>query len=142
MKIAILLTIFSLCLLPFPAATQQGKTKSKKIVKKTKRAKIQYGTASYYSSNFNGQKTANGELFSQNKLTAAHNNVPLGTWVKVTNLKNKKAVTVRVTDRLHKRNRRLIDLSKAAARRIGIVNAGTTPVRVEVIGKTRPVARH
>ncbi len=116
----------------------QAKPTAKKVVRK--RAKIQYGSASYYSNAFNGKKTANGEIFSQSKLTAAHNNVPLGTWVRVTNLKNKKSVVVKITDRLHKRNHRLIDLSRAAARRIGLVQSGVSSVRIEVMGKTTPLA--
>ena len=64
-------------------------------------AAIQYGTASFYADKFNGKQTANGDIFSQDKMTAAHNTLPLGTWIRVTNLRNKKAVVVRINDRLH-----------------------------------------
>lgn len=99
---------------------------------------MQYGTASFYHNKFNGRKTASGDLFSQKKLTCAHNNVPLGTWLRVTNLKNNKTVIVKVTDRLYRRNRRLIDLSKAAANKIGFAKSGLIRVKVEVLDKFKP----
>lgn len=102
---------------------------------------IQYGIASFYSDKFQGRKTASGEIFSQKKLTAAHNTLPLGTYIRVTNLRNRKSVVVRVNDRLHHRNKRLVDLSRAAANKIGFIKAGTTRVRVEVLGKNPPAER-
>ena len=99
---------------------------------------IQYGIASYYSDKFQGRKTSSGELFSQQKLTAAHNTLPLGTYIRVTNLRNKKSVVVKVNDRLHHRNKRLVDLSRAAAQRIGFISSGLTRVKVEVLGKKPP----
>ena len=101
-------------------------------------ARLQYGTASFYADKFNGRRTANGEIFSQKKMTAASNTVPLNTWVKVTNLHNKKSVIVRVTDRMHYSNKRLIDLSKAAASKLSYTGRGLTRVRVEVLGKKKP----
>lgn len=103
-----------------------------------KPAKIQYGTASYYHDKFEGRKTANGEVFSQKGMTCAHNTLPLGTWVRVTNLSSKKSVVVKVTDRLHHKNPRLVDLSKAAARKLGYVGQGLAKVKVEVLGKNPP----
>lgn len=100
--------------------------------------KVQYGTASYYADKFVGRKTANGEIFSQEKMTCAHNTLPLGTWIKVTNLRNKKYVIVRVNDRLHPRNPRLVDLSKTAAKKLGYTNHGLTKVKVEVLSKNDP----
>src|SRR5258706_10153107 len=76
---------------------------------------VHYGTASFYANKFNGRRTANGEIFSQKKMTAASNVIALNTWVKVTNLHNKRTVVVKITDRMHPRNKRLIDLSHAAA---------------------------
>ncbi len=96
-------------------------------------AKVQYGTASYYHDKFNGRKTANGEIFSQEKMTCAHNTLPLGTWIRVTNLRNQKTVIVRVTDRLHHRNPRLVDLSKKAAKKLAYIAYGLTKVKVEVL---------
>lgn len=90
------------------------------------------GYASFYSDKFIGKKTANGEVFSQEKLTCAHNTYPLGSKVKVTNLKNGKSVVLRVNDRLHHRNPRLVDLSSAGANKLGFKKSGIIKVRVEL----------
>ena len=100
--------------------------------------KILYGTASFYSNSFNGKKTANGEVYSHKKMTAACNVLPLGTWIRVTNLRNGKSVVVKTNDRLHTRMKRVIDLSREAAEKLGYVKSGLTRVRVEVIGKKKP----
>jgi len=91
------------------------------------------GYASFYSNKFIGKKTANGEIFRQDRLTCAHNSLPMGTLLKVTNLKNDKSVTVRVNDRLHRLNSRLVDLSRAAAKTLDFKDAGVIKVRVEVL---------
>jgi rare lipoprotein A len=119
------------------SVTVLGQSKSKNTRNVTP-GKIQYGTASYYADKFNGRKTSNGEIFSQKKLTGAHNTLPLGTWVKVTNLKNRKSVVVKINDRLHHRNPRLIDLSKTAAQKLDYISQGLTKVKVEVLGKNPP----
>ena len=98
-------------------------------------ADIEYGTASFYHDKFEGRQTANGEVFSQEKLTAAHNSLPLGTWIKVTNLKNGKTVIVKINDRLHRYNPRLLDLSEAAATELGIKADSLIRVKVEVMEK-------
>ena len=100
--------------------------------------KILYGTASFYSNSFNGKKTANGEIFSQKKMTAACNVLPLGTWLRVTNLRNGRSVLVRTNDRLHSRMKRVVDLSRSAAEKLNYVKSGLTRVRVEVLGKKKP----
>lgn len=94
---------------------------------------IDTGVASYYHSKFQGRLTASGEKYDQEKMTAAHNRLPLGTRIKVTNLRNKRSVIVRVNDRLHHRNTRLVDLSRAAAVKLGYIGRGITRVRVEVL---------
>jgi rare lipoprotein A len=99
-----------------------------------------YGTASYYGGKFHGRRAANGEIFNQYKLTAACNVLPLNTWLKVTNLVNGRSVFVKVTDRLHPRMKRVVDLSKSAAQQLGYISAGLTQVKVEPLGKTRPVS--
>lgn len=105
-------------------------------VKKTdKHPIVHYGTASFYADKFQGRKMANGEMYDRNKLTAAANRIPLGTWVKVSNLSNKKTVIVQITDRMHPKNRRLIDVSRAAAIKLGFIKKGLTKVSVEVINK-------
>ncbi len=100
--------------------------------------KLIYGTASYYSNSFNGKKTANGEIYSHKKMTAACNVLPLGTWIRVTNLRNGKSVVVKTNDRLHTRMKRVVDLSRKAADKLDYVKSGLTRVRVEVIGKKKP----
>ena len=100
--------------------------------------KILYGTASFYSNSFNGKKTANGEIYSHKKMTAACNVLPLGTWIKVTNLRNGKSVIVKTNDRLHSRMKRVVDLSKEAADKLNYIRSGLTRVRVEVLGKQKP----
>ncbi|MBA3675553.1 MAG: septal ring lytic transglycosylase RlpA family protein [Chitinophagaceae bacterium] len=98
---------------------------------------IKYGIASFYAQKFHGRQTANGDIFSSLKLTAACNVLPLGIWIKVTNLKNDRSVILYVNDRLHHKNKRLVDLSKTAAEKLGFVSSGITKVKVEVLGKLR-----
>lgn len=100
--------------------------------------KVQYGIASYYANKFEGRKTYTDEIFSQQKLTAASNTLPMHVWVRVTNLRNHKTVVVRINDKMHPHNRRLIDLSHAAAERLGYAGRGLTHVRVDVLGKNKP----
>ena len=97
---------------------------------------VLFGQASFYASKFQGRKTANGEIFSQDKFTAACNSLPLGTWIKVTNLINSKVVILKTNDRLHPKTTRLVDLSKVAAQKLGYVGRGLTRVKVEVISKS------
>lgn len=135
------LPISLICFLFFiqPAFSQD----TSKVVKKngSSKAKIQYGIASFYSNKFNGRKTSNGEIFSQQKMTAAHNSLPLGTYVRVTNLKNGKTVVVKINDRLHHRNKRIIDLTRSAAQNLGFIKSGLTRVKLEVLGKKPPVKK-
>jgi len=95
--------------------------------------KVQKGHASWYGNEYHGRRTASGEIFDENDLTAAHRKHPFGTIVEVKNLRNGKRVRVRINDRGPFQRGRIIDLSKAAARRIGMLQAGVVPVRVEVI---------
>tara|TARA_Y100000813_G_scaffold104397_1_gene74557 strand:- start:272 stop:1168 length:897 start_codon:yes stop_codon:yes gene_type:complete len=92
------------------------------------------GYASWYGPGFHGKKTANGEIFNQNKISAAHRTLPLPSIVKVTNLENGKVLSfVRVNDRGPFARNRIIDLSKEAAKELGFVNKGVTKVRVEIL---------
>ncbi|HNM09031.1 MAG TPA: septal ring lytic transglycosylase RlpA family protein, partial [Chitinophagales bacterium] len=77
--------------------------------------RVETGIASYYHDKFVGRKTASGEIYSQDKMTAAHKSLPLGTWVKVTNLSNDSTVIVKINDRMPKSNGRSIDLTELAA---------------------------
>ncbi len=95
---------------------------------------VETGLASWYSVKTNyGRETASGERFRQMAKTAAHKTLPMGTEVKVTNLNNGKSVKVRINDRGPYVEGRIIDLSKGSARRIGMVNEGVVPVKVEVL---------
>ncbi len=89
------------------------------------------GKASYYADKFNGRKTANGEVFRNRKKTAAHKTLPFGTIVKVTNLRNGRSVKVRINDRGPFVAGRHIDLSKKAARKIGMVQEGVGNVKMQ-----------
>ena len=91
------------------------------------------GVASFYADKFDGKTTASGETFSQKKLTAAHRTLPFGTVVRVTNLDNNISVDVTVNDRGPFVDKRIIDLSKAAAEKLKFVDKGTASVKVEVI---------
>ena len=103
--------------------------------KDTKARKTLYGTASYYADKFHGRETANGEIYNSRKMTAACNVLPMGTWIRVTNLSNNRWVIVKTNDRLHARMTRVVDLSRVAAEKLGYVAKGLTRVKVEVLDK-------
>jgi len=94
---------------------------------------IQKGIASYYGGKFHGRKTASGEIYHKDSLTAAHKILPFGTVLKVTNLKRNTSVIVRVTDRLPMSSKRQIDLSVAAARQLEMLRDGLGTVKIEAI---------
>ncbi|HEY5464252.1 MAG TPA: septal ring lytic transglycosylase RlpA family protein [Hanamia sp.] len=113
---------------------QKGKNELKKVSSNTETAQkknIKFGVASFYANKFNGRSTANGEVYRNEKYTAACNQLPLNTWIKVTNLKNNRSVIVRINDRLNSHNKRLVDLSKCAAQKLGIIGRGIAKVKVE-----------
>ncbi len=91
------------------------------------------GVASYYSDKYQGQKTSSGEIFDQDKLTAAHPSYSMGTIVRVKNLKNRKTVVVKINDRMTNQNGRIIDLSKSAARKLDMITEGIAKVQVDVL---------
>lgn len=93
------------------------------------------GLASFYSDAFEGKKTASGDIYKSSKMTAAHRTLPFGTQVKVTNLSNNKSVTVTINDRGPFVKDRIIDLSKAAAVKLGYIDQGVTKVKIEPIKK-------
>ena len=88
------------------------------------------GLASFYSETYNGKKTANGEIYSSSEYTAAHKKLPFNTKVKVTNLSNGKTVKVRINDRGPFVTGRIIDLTRAAAKKIDMVGAGVVKVKI------------
>jgi rare lipoprotein A len=120
--------LFVCCLLPVTVVAQR---RLKPLI-------VQYGIASYYANKFEGRKTYTDEIFSQKKLSAASNTLPMHTWVRVTNLRNHRSVVLRINDRMHPRNKRLIDLSRAAAEQLGFAGRGLTKVKVDVFGKKKP----
>lgn len=95
--------------------------------------RIQFGIASWYNNSFHGSKTASGEKYDKDDFTAAHRALPYGTIVKVTNIKNGRSVYVRINDRGPHKASRKIDMSYAAAKKIGMINDGIARVRLEVI---------
>jgi len=97
---------------------------------------LQIGKASWYGGKFQGRKTANGERFDMNALTCAHRDLPLGSWVRVTNLHNKKTVFLRVNDRGPMAESLIVDLSYAAAQTLGI--SGLGKVKIETVSPTDP----
>ncbi len=98
----------------------------------------QKGMASYYSNRVHGRRMSNGERYHRDSLTCAHATFPLGTMLKVTNIKNGKHVVVEVTDRCARRSRRIIDLSLAAAKELDILRTGVSMVVVERWHEERP----
>lgn len=95
---------------------------------------IAVGQASWYGSRFHGRRTASGERFDMNALTAAHRTLPFGTRVRVINEANGQSVIVRVNDRGPFAGKRIIDLSRKAAETIGLRNRGVGPVKLQVLG--------
>ncbi|MEJ7611266.1 MAG: septal ring lytic transglycosylase RlpA family protein [Ferruginibacter sp.] len=132
LKLFIAFSPAALCLpeVQAQAVTKKAK-KSKKLTANTGDTLL--GRASYYSNKFSGRRTANGETFDHKKLTAACNLLPLGTWIQVMNLKNGKLVVVKTNDRLHHKTTRLVDLTRAAAKKLGFISAGLARVRVTVL---------
>ena len=92
------------------------------------------GFASFYANKFNGKKTASGIVHNNEDYVAAHRNLPFGTFVRVTNVRNNKEVIVRITDRGPFLRKRVIDLSRSAAEKIGMVQKGIAEVKIDIIG--------
>ncbi|HZY62768.1 MAG TPA: septal ring lytic transglycosylase RlpA family protein [Edaphobacter sp.] len=97
---------------------------------------VQIGTASWYGRHFQGKTTANGESYNMYALTCAHRTLPMGSWIRVTNLKNHKSVFVRVNDRGPVPENRVVDLSYAAAHAVGI--KGVAKVKLEPVNSSNP----
>ena len=111
--------------------TQQKKVPNKTTTKT--KGKVEKGEASYYADKFHGRPTASGEKYNKKAFTAAHKTLPFGTKVRVTNLNNNKSVDVIINDRGPFKAGRIIDLSRAAAEKIGLINDGVAKVTVEVL---------
>jgi rare lipoprotein A len=113
--------------------TDQSAAKTEKIKQGATHQKThkEVGKASWYGPGFHGRETASGEIFDQREMTAAHPTLPLGTEAEVTNLENKKKVEVEITDRGPYAKDRAIDLSKAAAQKLGMKEEGVSKVKIE-----------
>ncbi|HZU08981.1 MAG TPA: septal ring lytic transglycosylase RlpA family protein [Pseudacidobacterium sp.] len=122
-----------------PVAPDKSPDTKKDATKK--RHWYQIGRASWYGEDFQGQQTASGEDFDMNKLTCAHRSLPLGSLIRVTNLRNHKSVVVRVNDRGPMPQNRVVDLSYAAARFLGFSSKGTAPVRLDLVNPKNDVAQ-
>ncbi|MBI5572396.1 MAG: septal ring lytic transglycosylase RlpA family protein [Desulfomonile tiedjei] len=109
------------------------KGKTYQTLKKVEPGRIEHGVASWYGPGFHGKKTASGEVYNMFDLTAAHSALPMKTLVKVKNLQNGKEIRVRINDRGPFVDDRVIDLSLAAARELGMVRPGTVPVKLTVL---------
>jgi rare lipoprotein A len=121
-----------------PAAPAAAATKA--AVAPAAAGDVTTGKAAWYGKKFNGRRTASGQRFNAASLTAASNTLPFGTLVKVTNLKNKKSVTVRITDRGPQQADRIIDVTRAAAARLGMLKSGVAEVEVKVVGNAKSKA--
>ena len=140
-----IITMFTLLSITFSAQAQGKKGKREDNKKNERRvtsynnvSKFYYGIASYYADKFKGRETANGAKYNHDGHTAACNVLPLGTWIRVTNLRNNKSIVVKVNDRLHARNNRLVDLTKSGAEKLGYTSRGLARVKVEVLGRKKP----
>jgi rare lipoprotein A len=129
----------TLTTIPAKAVVAQQADSVRKVSARAKPSKVYYGTASFYAKKFQGRKTANGERFNHQAFTCACNVLPFGTWVRITNLRNGKQVVVKVNDRLHHKMKRLADLTHAAASQLGFIKSGLTRIKLEVLGKRKPV---
>lgn len=96
------------------------------------------GLASWYGEVWQGRTTASGEVFDKSQMTACHRTLPFGTLVRVVNLRNHRSVVVKINDRGNLSSRRVIDLSSAAAEKIGLLQAGLAPVRLEIVSMAAP----
>ena len=116
-----------------PDSNQGTPGQTQETIKPIATKKFQVGKASWYGRVFQHKKTASGEPYDMHDFTAAHRSLPLGSWVKVTNLKNDKSVMVRINDRGPVMKSRILDLSYGAAMILGLGNEGVAKVRLDVI---------
>lgn len=140
MKGLIVLTLFMALFVGVSPAVHAKSAHSKITHSKKSKKKPQRGMASWYGANHQGKRTANGEKFNMNALTAAHRTLPMGSMVKVKSLTTGKTVTVRINDRGPFAKGRIIDVSKAAAKKLGFMSRGTDRVEISVVSSPRKPA--
>lgn len=122
-----------------PSPASDAETDAPAIPTDAKPLSVQTGLASWYGAPYHNRRGSNGELYNMNALTAAHRTLPLGSIVRVTNVKTGRSVQVRITDRGPFVEGRILDLSQAAAKRIDVWQAGVARVRVEVLRTPVPL---
>lgn len=125
--------LMALMLVLLPALT--GEATAQKAPFAQEAPFVQTGVASYYAEEFHGKRTANGETYSMWAMTAAHQTLPFNSLVKVTNLENGKSIVVRINDAGPFVDNRIIDLTRAGAAKLGMIEKGTARVRLEVVGR-------
>ena len=134
MHIVIRIAIGACCLAAvFTLTSCASKKNSRANVPRARIGRSERGIASWYGDPYHGRRAANGEIYDMEKMTAAHRTIPFETWVRVQNLANKKSCEVRITDRGPFAEGRIVDLSRAAARSLGMIGPGTTRVKLTVI---------
>ena len=119
-----------------PESRQEAPRQTQETIQPLKTRKFQVGKASWYGRIFQHKQTASGEPYDMYQFTAAHRTLPLGSWVKVTDLKTDRSVVVRINDRGPVPKNRIIDLSYSAAKMLDIGNSGVHPVRLDLIETT------
>ncbi len=134
-RVLTVLSIFILLLHNGIAQSNKSDTPASSEKESNNETKIKYGVASYYADKFKGRQTANGEIYLPEKYTAACNALPLNSWIRVTNIRNKKSVVVKINDRMNAKNNRLVDLSKIAAKKLNLVSYGVIKVKLEVLNE-------
>ena len=130
LRFAVLLGVFPISCFPFPGLPNW---ESRDISRPRSTDTVQYGKASWYGDKEHGNRAASGEVFNRYVYTAAHKELPFGTVVRVTNLDNGKRTEVRINDRGPYVDGRVIDLSYAAAKSIGLIRSGVADVKIEVL---------
>lgn len=132
-KLVMGLAVAGLTALSAPSVARQPASIQDLRIEAVQAKKAEIGLASWYGEECHGNLTASGEVYDMNGFTAAHRTIPMGSLVKVTNLRNNRSVILRINDRGPGIEDRMIDLSLAAARQLGYVHAGLTPVEVEIV---------
>jgi rare lipoprotein A len=135
MKFPLVIVIILFCSKVYCQSADSKVLIAGKTLKESAKRKVYFGVASYYADKFDGRETANGEIYNHTKMTAACNILPLGTWIRVTNISNNRSVVVHTNDRLHIRMKRIVDLSRSAAEILGYTKKGLTQVKVEILEK-------
>ncbi len=130
--LALVTLFFSFCTID-RSLRYRPKTNHSDNIRTVNKAEYISGISSYYGKKFHGRKTANGEVFNMYDLTAAHKTLPFGTIIEVENISNNKKVTVRINDRGPFVRNRILDLSYAAAKKIGMIQSGTAKISGKII---------